>query len=105
MWPMRSHTLVNLTKIMYIKRNFKWMEVEQDGFDKTYPDFNKTFKIRADASSFQLGVVTSKKVKPIALYSRKLTCNQQRYKLTKIELLSIVETLKEFITIILGQKL
>ena len=38
MWPMRSHTLVHLTKIMYIKRNFKWMEVEQDGFDKTYPD-------------------------------------------------------------------
>ena len=71
----------------------------------TYPDFNKTFKICADANAFQLGVVISQKGKPIAFYSRKLTCNQQRYKVTKRELLSIVETLKEFITILLGQKL
>ena len=30
MWPRKSHTLAPLTKLTYIKRNFKWMEVEQD---------------------------------------------------------------------------
>ena len=32
----------------------------------TYPDFNETFKIHAYASEFQLGMVISQKVKPIA---------------------------------------
>ena len=55
MWPRWSHTLEPLTKLTSIKRNFKWMEVEQDSFDKikhivardallTYPGFNETFK-------------------------------------------------------------
>ena len=39
------------------------------------------------------------------LYSRKLTDAQQRYTITERGLLSIVETLKDFITILLGQKL
>ena len=34
--------------------------------------------------------------KPIAFFSRKLTSAQTRYSVTKIELLAIVETLKEF---------
>ena len=65
MWPRCSHTLAPLTKLTYIKRNFEWTQVEQDAFDKikrivardtllTYPDFNVTFKIYADASAFQL---------------------------------------------------
>ena len=116
MWTRRSHMLAPLTKLMHIKRNFKWTEVEQDAFDKirrimdhdnssTYPDFNETFKIHTDASAFQLGAVISHKVKPIAFYSRKLTDSQQWYRVTEIDLISIVETLKEFITILPGQKL
>ena len=62
----------------------------------TYPDFNETFKIHTDASVFQVGSVISQKVKPIALYSRKLTDEQQRYTLIERKLLIIVETLKEF---------
>ena len=43
--------------------------------------------------------------KPIAFYSRKLNPAQTRYTTTERELLSIVETLKEFCNILLGQKI
>ena len=53
----------------------------------------------------QLGVVISQKGKPISFYGRKLTDAQQRCTVTEKELLSIFETLKDFRTILLGQKL
>ena len=71
----------------------------------TYPDFNEAFKIHTDASTFQLGLLISQKGKPINSYSRKRTYAQKRYTATEKELLNIVETLKDFITILLGQKL
>jgi RNase H-like domain found in reverse transcriptase len=42
---------------------------------------------------------------PLAFYSRKLNSAQKRYTAGEQELLSIVETLKEFKNILLGQKL
>ena len=65
MWPKWSRTLAHLSKLTYIKINFKWTYVKQDAFDEikriatrntllTYPDFNETFKIHTDASAFQL---------------------------------------------------
>ena len=71
----------------------------------TYSYFNETLKIHTDASAFQLKAVISQKVKPIAFYSAKLTDVQQRYTETEKELLSIVETLKLFRTILFDQKL
>ena len=43
--------------------------------------------------------------KPIALYIRKLTGPRTQYIVMEKELISIVKTLKEFHTILLGQKL
>ena len=116
MWPRRSHTLAPLTISMSINRKFKWAQVEQDAFDKikrimarnnllTYPGFNETFKIHTNASAFRLGAVVSQKVKPIAFYSRELTYDKQWYKVTEREILSIVETVREFRTILFGYKL
>ena len=113
MWPRRSHTVAPLTKITSIKREFKWIDVEQDAFKKikrilardtllTYPDFNETFKIHTNASAFQLEEVISEKGKPITFYSRKLTDAQQWYMVTEKELIRISETLKEFRAILLG---
>ena len=52
----------------------------------TYPDFNKSFKIRNNASDFQLGEVISQEIKPIAFYSRKLTDDHKRWAVTEREL-------------------
>ena len=60
----------------------------------TYPESNETFKIHTNASVFQLGAVISQKVKPIALYGRKLADDQWKYSVTNRELISIVEILK-----------
>ena len=67
--------------------------------------FKEEFKINTNASDLQLGAVISQKGKSIAFYSRKLTNTQIRYTVTQREMLSIVETLNEFRTTLLGQRL
>ena len=95
---------------------FEWTDVKQMAFDKikqifgretllSYPDFNLSFEIHTDASHTQLGVVISQNNKPIAFYSRKLQPAQWQYTTTERELLSIVETLKEFKNILLAQQI
>ena len=69
----------------------------------TYLDFNEAFTIHINNSTFQLGAVLVQKVKPIAFYSIKLFDAQQRYTVTDRQLISIVETLKYFRTILLGK--
>jgi hypothetical protein len=44
----------------------------------------------------QLGGVIAQDNRPIVFYSRKLSKMQQKYSVTKFELLAIVETLKKF---------
>ncbi len=84
-----------------------WDEVYQRAFNHikatttkdvvlAYPDFSKVFKICTDAFSKQLGAVITQDNRPIAFFSRKLSNMQRKYSITEIELLAIVETLKEF---------
>jgi len=68
-----------------------------------YPDYSEVFEIYTDASSKQLGAVITQKNRPIAFFSRKLSVAQHKYSVTKIELLAIVETLKEFKGMLWGQ--
>jgi hypothetical protein len=68
-----------------------------------YPDFTKPFIIHTDASHTQLRAVISQDNHPIAFYSCKLNPAQTWYTTTECELLSIVEMLKEFHNILLGQ--
>lgn len=70
----------------------------------SYPDFSGEFHVYADASDYQLGAVIVQEGKPIAFYTRKLNKAQSKYPTGEKELLSIVETLKEFQNILLGQK-
>ena len=70
-----------------------------------YPDFNAPFEIHTDASKLQLGAVISQKGKPIAFYSRKMNSAQHNYTTNEKELLSIVETLKEFRNILFGHQI
>jgi RNase H-like domain found in reverse transcriptase len=67
-----------------------------------YSDFNKPFHIYTDASDHQLGAVIMQDKKPIAFYSRKRNAAQRRYTTTERELLSTIETCKEYKNILLG---
>ncbi len=113
MWPHRADILAPLSKLTSPNVKFKWTDVEQQAFDKmkkiickdvllNYPNFNKPFTIFTDASHHQLGSVISQDGKPIAFYSRKLNPAQSKYTTTERELLSIVETLKEYRNILFG---
>jgi hypothetical protein len=84
-----------------------WDEVHQRAFNhvKTaiakevvlaYPDYSKVFEIYLDDSSKQCRAVITQDNRPIAFFSWKLSVAQHKYSATKIELLAIVETLKEF---------
>lgn len=116
MWRRRSHLLSPLTALVGKKTNFKWGPEQQQAFDEikatisketllAFPDFSKPFHIYTDASDYQLGSVIMQDDKPLAFYSRKMTSYQQGYTTGEQELLSIVETLKEFRNILLGQDL
>ena len=116
MWHKRSDTLAPLTRLTSKTVKWRWTHVEQKAFDDMkmilsrevllkYPNFNKPFVIYTDASKLQLGAVITQDEQPIAFYSRKLSDAQTRYTTTERELLSIVETLKEYRSILLGQRI
>jgi hypothetical protein len=98
------------------KKPWQWDLIHQEAFDnvkKTIakevvlanPDFTKPFNIYIDASTKQLGAVITQDNRPIAFFSRKLSGAQSKYTVTKLELLAIVETLKEFKGMLWGQRL
>lgn len=116
MWRRRSHLLAPLTKLISDKEKFHWGPEQQQAFDEikqtmsketllSFPDFSKPFHIYTDASNYQLGAVITQDGKPLAFYSRKMNKAQQRYTTGEQELLSIVETLKEFRSLLLGQNI
>ena len=120
MWAKRSEMLAPLTDLVgacgetkTIKKNktkklpWRWVPIHQQAFDNikatiakdvvlAYPDFTKPFEIYTDASKMQLGAVITQDNRPIAFFSRKLFKTQTKYSVTKIKLLAMVETLKEF---------
>ncbi len=100
-----GHTKVtckNKTK----KKAWYWDQIHQDFFDKikeslvrdtllAYPDYSGTpFVIYTDASHQKLGAVITQKGRVIAYFCCKLSTAQQKYFITELELLSIVECLK-----------
>jgi len=127
MWVKRSEMLAPLSNLVAeygetktTKKNkvkktpWKWDPIHQAAFDyvKTtiaeevvlaYPDFSKPFEIYTDASTLQLGAVITQDNRLIAFFSRKLSNTQTRYTVTEIELLAIVETLKELKGMLWGQ--
>ena len=68
----------------------------------SYHNFSERLIINTDARKTKLGWGISQNGKPMTFYSRKLTPAQINYTTTERELLSIVETLKDFLKIILG---
>ena len=70
-----------------------------------HPNFSKPFVVHTDASKYQIGGVVSQDGKPIGFFSRKFNAAQRNYIVMAKELLAIVETLKAFRNILLGNKI
>ncbi len=98
------------------KLPWRWDPIHQQAFDDVkatiakdvvlaYPDFTKPFEIYTDAFTMQLGAMITQDNRPIVFFSRKLSETQTKYSVTKIELLAIVETLKEFRGMLWGQQI
>ncbi len=129
MWAKRSEMLAPLSNLVgecgetkttrknkVTKKPWHWDSIHQIAFDNVktaitkevvlaYPDFTKPFEIYTDASTKQLGAVITQENRPIAFFSRKLSGAQSKYTVTKLELLVIVETLKEFNGMLWGQQI
>ncbi len=67
-----------------------------------YPDHNKQFDVFTDASDFQYGACIIQEGRPVAYFLGKLTKSQQNFTTMEKEMLSIVATLKEFQSMLLG---
>jgi hypothetical protein len=129
MWAKRSEMLAPLSDLVgecgetkttrknkVKKQPWHWDSIHQVAFDNVkttiakevvlaYPDFTKPFDIYTDASTKQLGSVITQDNRPIAFFSRKLSGAQSKYTVTELELLAIVETLKEFYGMLWGQRI
>jgi len=120
LWPRRAHTLKPLTD-MTGKKSFQWTDEMDKSFEEvkklvsadalcTYPNHNKPFVIETDASDYQMGAIIKQKdesglLRPVAYFSQKFNKAQLNYSTRDQELLSIVEVLKKFRTMLLGAQI
>jgi len=129
MWAKRSEMLAPLSDLVgecretkttrknkVKKKPWHWNLTHQLAFDNVkttiakevvlaYLDFTKSFDIYTDASTKQLGSVITQDNRPIAFFSQKFSDVQSKYTVTKLELLAIMETLKEFNGMLWGQRI
>ena len=70
----------------------------------SFPAYGERFDVHTDASDQQIGGIVSQNNKPIGFFSSKFNLAQSKYPTTEQELLAIVETLKYFKGILLGQQ-
>jgi hypothetical protein len=122
MWPHRAHILTPLTaqpgapKKGQTQQKYFWTEEMQTAFDQmkelmamdvlcAHPNNNKPFHIYTNLSDYQPSLCIMQEGQPVAYYSQKLNNPQCNYSTIDKELLSIVTTLLEFWSMLLGAEL
>ena len=115
MYKRRAEIMKPLTEKTGRGVKFAWTPEMNKAFEKiktivsedtmlAYPDYEKKFDIHTDASDYQMGGVVSQQGRPIAFFSKKLNTAHKKYTTTEKELLGIVETLKQFKTMVFGHE-
>jgi hypothetical protein len=115
MWPSHAYILKPLADQSGLKKRapMKWTDDMQQALDKmrllmaanalaAYPNHNKWFDVYTDASDFQLGACITQEGRLVAYFLQKLTKSQQSYATMEKDMLSIVATLEEFRSMLLG---
>ena len=116
MWIQQSEVLAPLTCLTCSNTKFAWTNVEQTAFNKIkqMSDVRHYCPIQTLINHLKFTLMLAilnwewslvRITSQIAFYSRKLQPAQTQYTTTECELLSIVETLKEFKNILLGQQI
>jgi hypothetical protein len=112
MYPQCSHVLAPLM-LQTCKNTLVWTNECHTAFEKAktmlahdafirYLNHNQAFHVYADASDYQLGAGIVQNNVPIAYFSRKLNPAQRNYTTMEEELLSIVDPLKKFRSMLFG---
>ncbi|KAG0438898.1 Retrovirus-related Pol polyprotein from transposon [Dictyocoela muelleri] len=70
-----------------------------------FPDLTNDFDLKCDASDFGIGAVLSQRGRVNGFYSRKLKGSELNYTIVEKEVLSILEALRHFKSIIFGSKI
>jgi transposase InsO family protein len=113
MWKQRSHLLSPLAEMAGKNTPFKWTPECNKAFKEikktvsknvllSFPDYTKPFELYTDASDKQLGSMLKQGSNVLAFFSKKLSKSQQNYGVGEKEMLSVVESLKEFHTMVHG---
>ncbi|KAG0420263.1 Transposon Tf2-9 polyprotein, partial [Dictyocoela roeselum] len=97
-----------------LKQNtFKWEDTDDEKMEKIfseiknqrvlhYPDLNKEFELRCDASDIGIGALLLQENKLIGVFSKKLKGSEKNYSTVEKEAFSIIEALKHFKQIVFG---
>ncbi|KAG6615283.1 Retrovirus Polyprotein [Phytophthora cinnamomi] len=113
MVPNKSALTARLNRLTSKKVTFVWTPEDAAAFQEikaalarnvwlVFPDYSRTFHVFADASGRQIGGLIAQGKRIIACFSRSLTATQQKYSTMEWELLSVVEILKEYRTMLHG---
>lgn len=118
--PNYSTITYPITNLLKKGNKFKWNNEAQTAFEKlidllssapilTYPNYNKPFYIRCDASTMGVGSVLYQLddeggEHPICFMSKKLNKAQKNYTVTELECLSAVLSIQKFRPFIEGYK-
>ena len=113
MWRRCSHLIAPLSALIGKGVLLKWKDEHQKAFEEVkrivskevllaFPDYTQRFQIYTDASDLQLGAILKQGDKTLAFFSKKLTSPQRNYGVGEKEMLSVIEALKEFRTMIFG---